>query len=299
VVSQLFGCLAVRLFGNPLCLLSLQYQPKKFDAIMNTILSIFSLSLHSSSFKWRRVAAISLAIFGFGESKAQAALAGWDFDPLPGGPSNFGPSPLAPTDNDPNVTIGGLTRGGGIGTGGTGAANAWGGNDFVIVSPSQAAAVAANEFATFSVTPQAGFVLSISSIGAYNIRRSGTGPTSGIWQYDVGTGFTDIGSSITWGSTTTSAGNSQTSIDLSGISALQNVAAGSTVTFRVVTWGASNAGGTWYLNDPTGAPGDDFTLDGTVLTVVPEPVTGALMGFSAVFSVVQLGRFCRRHLSSR
>ncbi|WP_367873416.1 PEP-CTERM sorting domain-containing protein [Luteolibacter sp. Populi] len=200
-----------------------------------------------------------------------AVIAAWDFDPMAGGTNNFGASPLSATTTFANVTAGGLTRGSGIGTTGTGAANGWGGNDFVIVTPSFATAVAANEFATFTIAPDADYELSLSDIGAYNIRRSGTGPSTGQWQYQLNAGeFQDIGTAITWGAVTTSSGNAQASIDLTGISELQNIAADTTVTFRLVAWGATNTGGTFYLNDPLNTSVIDFSLNGTV-TAVPEP----------------------------
>lgn len=193
-----------------------------------------------------------------------AVTTAWDFSPLPGGATNFGTSPLAATSSDSNMTAGGLTRGVGIGTTGTGAANAWGGTDFITASPSQATAIASNEFATFTITANAGFTVSLSDIAAYNIRRSATGPTTGIWQYQIGAGaFTDVGSAITWGAITTGAGNPQSAINLSGISALQNVPAGTTITLRVVTWGATGAAGTWYLNDPADTTVNDLIVNGT------------------------------------
>ncbi len=107
--------------------------------------------------------------------------------------------------------------------------------------------------------------MSLSNIPVYNIRRSGTGPTTGIWQYKVGSGnFTDIGSAITWGSITTSSGNDQSAITLSGISALQNIPSGISVTFRIVSWAGASAG-TWYINDQmTGSR--DLIVNGTVVS---------------------------------
>lgn len=203
-----------------------------------------------------------LIFSGFSTLNAQV-IAGWDFDPLPGGSNNYGPSPYAAITIGSNVTIGGLTRGSGVGTTGTGAGNAWGGNNFT--ETSLANAITANDFATFTIQANTGYKVSLSSIGAYNIRRSSTGPTTGQWQYRIGSGsFVNIGSSITWGGVTNSAGNPQSAISLSGISDLQNVAAPTTITIRVVTWGASGATGTWYLNDPSATPGDDFIVNGAV-----------------------------------
>jgi hypothetical protein len=86
-----------------------------------------------------------------------------------------------------------------------------------------------------------------------------------LWQYKIGSGsFIDIGSTITWGPTTTAAGNTQPSRDLSAISELQGVPNGTVVTFRIVIYSASATTGSWYLNDPSGTPGDDFIINGYV-----------------------------------
>jgi hypothetical protein len=207
---------------------------------------------------------------------AQAAtIAAWDFSTLTGGAGSFGPSPYASTSTLANTTNSGLVRGSGIGTAsGSGAAAAWGGNDFIIASPTFATAVAGNEFATIAIQASPGYLLSLTSIDPYNIRRSASGPSTGQWQYSLdGTTFTDIGSSITWGGTTSNLGNAQTLIDLSGIGALQSVPASTTVTLRVVTWGATSTGGTWYFNSPpASAAAIDLSITGEVVAV-PEPAT--------------------------
>ncbi len=176
-------------------------------------------------------------------------LAGWEMNGL----INYGPSPYAASTTSPSVVVGGLTRGSGVGIGGSAATDTWGGNGFNVTS--QANAISENKFATFSITPSPGANVSITDIDPYNIRRSGTGPTTGIWQYSINGGaFVNIGTQITWGGTT-AAGNLQSPIDLSGIPALQNLTSATTVTFRIVNWGASSAGGTWYINDFTAAAG--------------------------------------------
>ncbi len=188
-------------------------------------------------------------------------LAGWNVSPLTGGSGNYGPSPFAATATSPSVIVGGLIRGAGIGTGGSGATGAWGGNSFNVTT--KANAITNNKFATFTITPSSGENVSITDIDPYNIRRSGTGPTTGIWQYSInGVDFFDIGSPITWGGTTSAAGNLQPAMDLSGIPALQNLTSATTVTFRLVNWGASAAGGTWYLNNFQ--TGDDLIVRGYV-----------------------------------
>lgn len=223
-------------------------------------------------------------------SSQAAVIAGWDVSSYTASGTDWHPSPLTPSTQDPNVTVGGLTRNWSLGSG-TAAAYAWGGNNFSTTATDAAGAIAAGNFVTFSLTAAPSYNLSISDIPAYNIRHSGTGPNTGIWQYQVGAGnFVDIGSAIAWGSTTTSAGNAQTAIDLSGISALQNVPAGTTVTFRVITWGATSAGGTWYFNEPTPHTTDpEIAVEGT-LTAVPEPVTISLLVMGLGLLGVRRGR---------
>ncbi len=217
-------------------------------------------------------------------------LAGWEVTGL----SGYGASPLAATTNAPNVTVVGLTRGSGVGTVSSAGANAWGGTGFVYTNA--ATAITGNSFATLSLTAGAGYTISFATIPAYNIRHSASGSTTGIWQYQVGNGaFTDIGSAITWGSVTSSAGNLQAAIDLSAISALQNVAAGTSVTFRIVLWNGTGTG-SWYVNNISGL---DLQLLGSlapVSTGIAAPVitaaptaTNTFVGKDAGFSVTATG----------
>jgi hypothetical protein len=200
----------------------------------------------------------SVSVFG------QTTIAEWTPVTLTNGVGDFGASPFTASTTDSNLSVVGLTRGSGVGQTGTGAANAWGGTDFN--SASAAVAITANKFATFTLTAASGYKFSISSIEKYNIRRSASGPTTGQWQYQVGSGaFTDIGSPITWGATTSNAGNEQAAIDLSGIPTLQNIAAGTTITFRIVNYGASGTG-SWYINGHANATSKTLTVKGTVVT---------------------------------
>jgi endonuclease G len=192
-------------------------------------------------------------------------LAGWDVSGLPGGANNFGPSPLAPTTNAANLTVVGLTRGTGIGTSGTGAGRAWGGSTFT--NSSSDAAIAANRFITFTVTAGAGYAMSCTSISRFDYRRSSTGPINGLLQYQIGSGpFTNIGT-VSYPANT-SAGGSLSPINLSGFSALQNVGAGTNVTFRIVNWGGTSSAGTWYIFDVANSSAPDFALQGTIAPVV-------------------------------
>lgn len=186
-----------------------------------------------------------------------APIAGWNVSAQ----SNYGTSPLAPSVSDINVTVGGLTRGSGVVTSGTAAGRAWGGTNWN--SANAAAAITANQFASCSVTPNAGFTVSFSSISKFDYRRSGSGATTGVVQYKVGSGaFVDI-ATVSY-SVSASTGASLAAIDLSGISDLQNVPSGTAVTFRIVNYGGTATGGTWYVFDVANSTASDFELDGTV-----------------------------------
>ena len=196
-------------------------------------------------------------------------LAAWEVNGL----SNYGPSPMAPTTTGGGLSVGGLTRGEGLTVSGTAAANAWGGNGFGSHSTLEAA-VADRDVISFSVVASEGLRVSFAKIPAYTIRRSGTGPTQGQWQYRVGnSGDLNLGGPITWGVIGTASSSLQAELDLSGVADLQEVPAGATVTFRLVNYGASSTGGTLYINNMNG---DDLAVLGAVASVTGgAPVIGS------------------------
>lgn len=197
---------------------------------------------------------------GGGVSNA-VTLAGWDVS----GDSGYGPSPMAPTLTAPNISATGLTRGSGVATSGSAAARAWGGVGFSAASST--AAIAANQYATFGVAATSGYLLSLTSINPFEYRHSGTGPTSGLLQYQIGSGlFTDI-ATFSYSSSSNS-GAAVSPIDLSGISALQNITGGSNVNFRLVNWGGGSAG-TWYIYDVSNSTASDFSVQGAVTALTP------------------------------
>ncbi len=195
-----------------------------------------------------------------------AVLAGWDVHSLTGGTNNFGTSPLSPTTTATNLTVGGLTRGSGVSTNGTSAARAWGGTDWIATSA--AAAITAGDVITFTVAASAGYKVSISGISRFDYRRSSSGPSNGVLQYQVGSGAFVDAATLSF-SSTASSGGLISPIDLSAVAALQNVPSGTTITFRVVNHGASGTGGTWYLFDNANTTASDLELSGTVSTAGP------------------------------
>lgn len=192
-------------------------------------------------------------------------LAGWDVS----GQSGYGVSPLSPTTNAPNISVTGLTRGSGVGTAGTAAGRAWGGTGFA--STNSAAAITANQFVTFAVAANTGYQVSYSSISPFYYRHSSTGPTNGLLQYQINSGgFNDI-ATVSY-PTNTSSGGTLNPINLAGISALQNVGAGSNVTFRLVNWGGTSASGTWYIYDQANSSAVDFAVQGVVTSSSNTPI---------------------------
>ncbi|MEI6881234.1 MAG: YDG domain-containing protein, partial [Bacteroidota bacterium] len=205
-------------------------------------------------------------------TSAPVALAGWDFSNI-ATTDNFGASPYTVTTNDANVTVGGLTRGSGFGAMSTnGVASAWGSNNFT-TSGTLSGEISANKFYTFTITANSGKLVTLTSISAYNIRRSSSGPTTGQWQYQIGSGsFVNIGSAITWGGTTSSSGNAQTAIDLSGITDLSQVPSSSVITIRLVSYGATGTAGTNYLKDLGNTTSNDLIING-IISVPATPPT--------------------------
>jgi hypothetical protein len=194
-----------------------------------------------------------------------ATFASWELSGMPGGTNNFGTSPLAGTVSQ--ITAASLTRGSGISTTGTGSQYAWGGTGFSTSASTSAAAVTSNQFFNFTLTLPSSAMFSFTKISAHNIRRSTTGPTTIQWQYSINGGaFTDIGSAISAGAVTSATGNPMVEVTLSSVSALQNLSTSTTsVVFRMVMYGATNIGGTFYLNDPTGISNtvNDLEIIGT------------------------------------
>jgi endonuclease/exonuclease/phosphatase family metal-dependent hydrolase len=214
---------------------------------------------------------------------AVVTLAGWDVN----GVTNFGVSPLSPTTNAATVSVVGLTRGAGVLTPGGAAARAWGGTGWDSVGAN--AAVTAGDFAMFSVSANAGYRVSFTSVNKFDYRRSGTGPPSGVLQYQVGAGaFADI-TNLAY-TNSTSSGSSIGPIDLTGIGALQNVQSNTPVTFRIVNHSASGSGGTWYVFDVSNSAALDLSVQGIVSVVTssnPPAITPVLTNTLLVGSQFQ------------
>jgi hypothetical protein len=196
----------------------------------------------------------ALTVTSSGGGGTTGAQLTWDV----AGQTAFGTQGLkATTVATGNTNSTGLTRGSGVTTTGTAAANAWGGANWASTST---AGISGNETVTFGLTVSAGFTESLSSI-ALNYRHSATGPSNGFWQYQIGTGaFTLISDVTNEFSSTSSSGAAITPLSLSGVTALQNLAAGTIVNLRLTPYGSTSSAGTWYVYDITGS---DLVVNGS------------------------------------
>ena len=205
----------------------------------------------------------SFTVLNNGGTVYSGVLAGWDVSALTGGTGNYGPSPFAPTTNAANLAVVGLTRGGGVKTTGVAAVGAWGGVGFTNVTAS--AAAGSNQFVYCSITASNGYKVSFSTVSRFDYYHSGTGPTNGVLQYQVGAGaFNDI-TNLSY--PTAGSGASIGAIDLSGIVGLQDIGANTNVTFRIVNLNGGSSG-TWYIYNTLGTTAPDLAIQGTVTQVL-------------------------------
>ncbi|MFT3785815.1 MAG: hypothetical protein QM770_06570 [Tepidisphaeraceae bacterium] len=192
------------------------------------------------------------------------AILGWDVN----GQTTYGTQGLTANTIATGLTNStGLTRGAGVTVAGTAAQNAWGGNGWKTTS---ALGISGNSTITFGTTVQSGYTMSLSSIDLY-YRKSTAGPTSGLWQYQLNSGsWVDI-SDLSGAFTSTSSAQ-MTQLSLGSISALQNLAAGAVVNFRLIPYAPTNTGGNFYVYNSATA-GDDLVVSGSVSVVSGPPLT--------------------------
>jgi autotransporter-associated beta strand protein len=200
-------------------------------------------------------------------------LAAWNVSGLTGGSGNYGASPLSPTTYAVgDVTVVGLTRGSGVTQAGTAVARGWGGTAWN--SASVANAVSANQFATLQLQATSGRVMSFFSINKLDYRRSSIGASSGELQYSLNGAPFAFAASLSYPSNAVT-GDSHPPIDLTGVTALQDVPSGSPVIFRIVNHGAANATEPWYIYDTANSSAHDLEILGIICeTPVAYNVTG-------------------------
>ena len=234
-------------------------------------------------------------------SAAQAAtIVNYDLTGLPG-------SGTPPVSAAATTVIAGLTSADpvtrGAGTVATVLANGFSSNDWTLVS-SEAIALASDDYFQFGFDVDATHSVSISSFDV-NLRRSAaaspdryvlyaslddfaTPPTAGSgiasWQYLSRNSGTAPGTvtPFQWMTTDTPGqanGNPISTQDLSGVAFLQNIAPGTSVTFRVYAYGAIS--GSAASNTVAFGRVQGPKLSGEIVEV-PEPATVMLLGCMAM-----------------
>lgn len=126
-------------------------------------------------------------------------------------------------------------------------------------------ALAANNFFEWTITPSAGYSMSITQI-AFQVQRSNTGASNLVLRTSVDSYTANLNTLNNFAGNNATVGSTFNS---SGVTALQDVTGA--ITFRVIGWPGAAAGSTGF----EGA-GNDIQIFGTA-TLVPEPTTVLLM----------------------
>jgi len=216
-------------------------------------------------------------LFGSAISQGQAQIIAWQF----GSPASAGNEvTFTATTNNANLNSSILSRGSGIAATALGrafSANLW------TNSGTKTDAITNNQYYTFSVKANTGYKFSLSTLDV-RLRRSGaTAPNPYIWRYSTdGTTFIDIGSDISF--TSTADGVTQTQLDLSLITPLQNVPSATTITFRLYGWGATLASSPTFAIGRYGAAvtTNSLAIGGSVISVISSDATLSNLVSSAV-----------------
>lgn len=133
------------------------------------------------------------------------------------------------------------------------------------------AAVAANAYYEVVIKVKPDYALKLEGVASRIRRSSASAAMNYQWAYSLdGTNFTDIGTTVTM-TTSGGSGADQALIDLSGISALQNVSSSGQVTLRLYVWGATaNSTNTGFGSDKTV---NSLALNGVVFNTMPVKLT--------------------------
>jgi hypothetical protein len=198
-------------------------------------------------------ALVLIASSSFGE-----LLLAWDFAGAAGNETTSNSS-----YNAANINVSTLSRGAGLtANGNPDRFNAYG------FSTALNDSISGNDYFTFTVSAISD-PFSLSSLN-FNVQRSTTsGPSNWTVRTSADAYATDVASFTTLGAVNTTYA---LSADLSGNSALQNLA--TPLTVRIFGWGGSSTVG----NAGFEGTGQDIQVNGTTGTPIPEPSTLALLG---------------------
>ncbi len=184
---------------------------------------------------------------------AVAFAAGWDMTGIP----EWGASPMNATLNNSNgnITIGGLTKTEFTSSGSPGANN-WGGNDFSGNTAWQSAA----KYASFTVTSAKTF--SVNDL-ILRLRFTATGPATTALAYQINDGTLTLIEEHAFADAKPSGTSNYGPYTYTMPAALQNLAAGTVVTFRLIPVASSwSTTGNWYISN-NGFTGEPLKINGT------------------------------------
>lgn len=192
---------------------------------------------------------------------AYGQLATWNPNGLG---SSWGPNPWNPASIGTNTTVTGFVRGSGLGTSGSAASNSYGGSG--TDSNTATDAINSNQFFTFTVKANTGYVTSITGISNWYMRRSSAGAKSVVVQYKrtdaANSAYNDSDfvtiETATVNTTSGTGSLSSISFPTAAVTALSELPSTTTVTFRFLATEAGN-GGNLYLSIGSGVR---FQLDG-------------------------------------
>ncbi|MEI9943273.1 MAG: T9SS type A sorting domain-containing protein [Chitinophagaceae bacterium] len=191
---------------------------------------------------------------------ASAQIVAWNNTSLSGVTSGS----LNATTNNANLATSVLSRGSGIVA--STLVSGYSSTSWNIAD--QNAAIAGDRYYQVIISASSGYQVSLSTLDA-RLRRTGTSPNAYIWRYSIdGTTFMDIGSVVSF-TTTGTSGDVQTQVNLSGITALQNVLSSITITLRLYAWGASSSIGSLAFGTVNA---NSLAIGGTVALQSPLPV---------------------------
>lgn len=204
-----------------------------------------------------RVLGLALSVLGVVASQSQASVI-VDYQ--------FLSNSLAPTSTDPNVTAGSISAGSGL-TIGASPANTL---PISTSSTSSALALTNNSYFEFTVTPNAGYQMDLSTMDLTGGKQTGFTASYAI-RSSIDAYSTNIGAGVV------TANYPTTGQYVSDISPLFAVTV--PTIFRVYIWG----------NNPANNPiFTQVTLNGTVRLATPEPSTIALVGIAGGMGLARL-----------
>jgi hypothetical protein len=139
--------------------------------------------------------------------------------------------------------------------------------DFNLVTD-KTRAVDNNSYVEFDVNVLANYKVSFKTIYA-KLRRSSAGARNYIIQYSINGGtFIDASPSISFLSTF-SGGLQQDPIDLSNVTALQNIEGTRNIRFRIYSWGYTSTGGSFAFGLSETPSDDVFSIAGIAVSTLP------------------------------